>query len=127
MRSEIDMGPETIKHQLKKDRYSRARGGTSEFLDIYCSSCNAHIALYQKDGKGSLIRMYLDRIFEPVELAGLQEKACDKKSTPNLNCPSCESLIATPMIYNPENRLALRMIKGKFYKKKSDGTYTRSK
>jgi len=127
MRNEIDMGPETIKHQIKKDRFSRARGGNSEFLNIYCSSCNAYIALYQKDGSGSLMRMYLDRIFEPVGLSDLQEKACDKKSTPNLTCPSCKSLIATPMIYTPEKRLALRMIKGKFYKKKSDGTYTRSK
>ncbi len=127
MRNEIDMGPEIIKHQFKKDRYSRARGGSSEFLNVYCSSCTTHIALYQKDGSGSLIRMYLDRIFEPKELASLQIDVHDKKTTPNLVCPSCKSLIATPMVYVPENRLALRMIKGKFYKKKSDGTYTRKK
>lgn len=117
------MGPEIVTHEFKKDRYSKARGGRSEFLNIYCTSCDYHIALYQKDGPGSLVRMYLDRIFEPANLADLQQKINDKKSTPNLICPSCKSLIAIPMIYKPENRLALRMIRGKSYKKKSDGTY----
>ncbi|SRR5258706_11203309 len=112
--------PEVIKHKFKKDRYANARGGSSEFLNIYCGTCKTHIALYQKDGPGSLLRMYLDRIFEPEDLAGLQES---ETKTPNLSCPSCHTLIAVPMIYKPENRSALRLIKGTFFKKKSNGTY----
>ena len=115
-------GTEMIKHKLKKDRFLKARGGFSEFLNIYCSSCQSHVALYQKDGRGSLLRMYLDRIFEPLSLANLQEST-EKSSLPNLKCTSCDSLIAIPMVYKLENRLALRLIKGAVFKKKSDGTY----
>lgn len=113
---------EVIKHKFKKDRYAKARGGSSEFLDIYCSSCKIHIALYQKDGPGSLLRMYLDRIFEPEDLAELQESN-GKAAVPNLRCSSCRTLVAVPMIYKLENRPALRLIKGTFFKKKSNGTY----
>lgn len=122
MSHERDEETGMTKHKFKKDRFSRSRGGTSEFLNIHCSSCNTHVALYQKDGPGSLMRMYLDRIFEPGDLASLQNHN-DKKSVPSLNCPSCHTLIAVPIVYKPENRLALRMIQGAFYKNKSDGTY----
>jgi ribosomal protein S27E len=113
---------EIIQHKLKKDGYARERGGGSEFLDIYCSSCQSHIALYQKDGSGSLLRMYLDRIFEPENLANLQD-SFSKSSLPSLRCSSCETLIAVPMVYKLENRLAFRLIRGSFFKRKSDGTY----
>ncbi len=53
----------TTQHSLKKDRYVSTRGGDSHFLDLFCSKCNQHFALYQKDGHGRLLRMYLDRIF----------------------------------------------------------------
>jgi ribosomal protein S27E len=115
-------GENMIKHKFKKDRYVKARGGSSEFMNIYCSNCESHVALYQKDGQGSLIRMYLDRIFEPANLAGLQDSS-QKSSLPSLKCPSCNNLLATPMVYKSENRLALRIIRGAIYKKKSDGTY----
>lgn len=114
--------PNETKHTFKKDRFLRARGGSSEFLNIYCSSCQSHVALYQKDGPGSLIRMYLDRIFEPSSLANLQYSN-SKNSLSSLRCPSCNALIAVPMIYKPEDRLAFRLIKGSFFKKRSNGTY----
>ncbi len=90
--------------KLKKDKYSRARGGTSQLLDISCASCKVHLVTYQKDGPGSLLRMYLDRM-EPT------------LPHTNLVCV-CGALIATPMVYKPESRLALRMVKGSFAKKK---------
>ncbi len=111
------------KHDSKKDRYSKARGGNSRFLDIFCGACNSHVALYQKDGPGALLRMYLDRIFAPVALAILQNQGDSKKDIPNLQCPKCRALIGTPMVYESENRLAFRMIRGSFTKKNSDGTY----
>ena len=113
---------ETTQHKFKKDGYVRARGGGSEFFDIYCSLCQAHIALYQKDGSGSLIRMYLDRIFEPESLSKLQDFP-NKHSLQGLKCPDCNTLIGVPMIYKSENRLAYRLIRGSFSKKRSSGIY----
>lgn len=116
--------PSPTQHTAKKDRYSRSRGGTSNFLNIFCSRCRHHIALYQKDGTGNLLRIYLDRIFEPSELAVLQNTATDKKDLPTLCCPNCKSVIGVPMVYEPERRLAFRMTHGAFSKENSDGTYT---
>ena len=110
------------KHTLKKDSYQKRRG-TPYFLDIFCSVCNTHIALYQKDGPGVLLRMYLDRILEPLELASLKLGSKEKKDIPGLHCPKCDALIGTPMVYEPESRLAFHMVRGAFFKKRSDGTY----
>lgn len=114
-------------HTVKKDRYSRSRGGTSYFLNIFCSRCRYHIVLYQKDGPGSLLRIYLDRIFEPSELAVLKNTATDKSDLPTLRCPNCQSVIGVPMVYESERRLAFRMTHGAFSKENSDGTYTPTK
>ena len=113
----------TKKYIPKKDRHSKARGGNSRFLDVFCSACNSHIALYQKDGHGVLLRMYLDRIFAPVALAALRDQDGVKKDLPNLHCPRCRRLIGTPMVYELESRLAFRLVRGSFAKKNSDGTY----
>lgn len=96
-------------YKLKRDKFSRFRGGMSEFLDIYCANCNEKLLLYQKDGRGRLLRMYLDRIFEPASVLWGQ-----------LKCPKCDALIATPMVYVPEQRRALRIIKGSLYRTKHD-------
>jgi hypothetical protein len=61
--------------------------------------------IYQKDGPGSLLRCYLDRIHFPKELNGKE----------NLNCAGCNRTIGTPMIYKPEQRPAFRMRHGMFY------------
>jgi len=114
---------QSIQHSLKKDKYVNTRGGNSHFLDLFCAKCNQHLALYQKDGHGRLLRMYLDRIFEPQELSLLQSRIGGKAEIPNLKCPRCGALIGTPMIYEVERRLAFRLIHGSFVKKKSDGTY----
>lgn len=110
-------------HLLKKDKYVNARGGNSHFLDLFCSKCNQHLALYQKDGHGRLLRIYLDRIFEPQELSLLQSRIDDKAEMPNLKCQKCGTIIGTPMIYEAEKRLAFRLIHGSFAKKKSNGVY----
>lgn len=113
----------TTQHSLRKDKYVSTRGGNSHFLDLFCSKCNQHFALYQKDGHGRLLRMYLDRIFAPQELALLHSKMSNKADMPNLKCPKCAALIGTPMVYEAERRLAFRLIHGSFVKKKSDGVY----
>ena len=114
-------------HTFKKDKYATARGGNSHFLNLYCSRCGQHFALYQKDGHGSLIRLYLDRIFDPKELSELQFKSVEKRDMPNLKCSKCGSLIGTPMVYEFERRLAFRLIRGSFVKEKSEGIYPPSR
>lgn len=107
-----------IKPKLKKDKYVNARGGNSHFLDLFCSKCNQHLALYQKDGQGKLFRLYLDRIFAPQEFAFLNLRISDKADMPNLICQKCGTLIGVPMIYELERRLTFRLIHGSFVKKK---------
>ena len=108
----------SMQYKLKKDRYVNTRGGNSHFLNIYCSNCGQHIALYQKDGQGSLLRLYLDRIFNPKELSELHRSSAKKNDVPNLDCPGCGSLIGAPMMYKPEKRFAFRLIRGSFVQKK---------
>ncbi|MGB4420282.1 MAG: hypothetical protein WBI29_00585 [Candidatus Saccharimonadales bacterium] len=105
--------PNAVHYAFKKDKYSKARGGNSHFLCLSCSNCNQFIALYQKDGIGRLLRLYLDRIFEPSELAILQEKVSRRVDMPDLKCPRCQTLLGTPMVYPSEGRLAFRLIRGR--------------
>lgn len=95
---------------IKKDKYTKARGGTSKFLSIYCGNCNNEILLYQKDGPGNLLRMYLDKITAPPDYVKELSKINNKKDLKSLACSKCNTLLAVPMIYEPENRLALRVV-----------------
>lgn len=76
-------------------------------LDISCEHCGRHLFYYQKDGPGILKRMYLDRIFESDGI----------KLDTNLICPQCKRLLAVPIIYEKENRPALRLFVGAITKK----------
>lgn len=99
---------------FKKDRFRKARGGTSRLLDISCSKCSHHICYYQKDGPGILKRMYLDRIFE----SKYQELDSNNlKDLPQFTCINCKELLGTPMIYDKENRPAFRLFAGTITKK----------
>lgn len=95
-----------LKPKIKRDRYSRARGGNSALLDLFCTNCNSWLFLYRKDGPGSLIRCYLDRI--------INSDAGDNRNA--LKCPKCGQLIGVPMIYVKESRPAIRLIHGAFRK-----------
>ncbi|KKR19947.1 MAG: hypothetical protein UT51_C0012G0006 [Candidatus Nomurabacteria bacterium GW2011_GWC2_39_41] len=103
---------------MKKDMYRRARGGMARMFDIYCANCGAWVLKYQKDGIGHLLRCYLNRIFGPPELAALQSNLAIKepKDMTNLMCPSCSTVIGTPMRHI-DGRLAFRLMKGKYSKK----------
>jgi ribosomal protein S27E len=99
----------TVKFHMKKDKYMKVRGGYGRFLNIGCGNCGNAILLYQKDGPGSLLRMYLDRIFAPPELTIELAKVTSKDKMKSLICPKCKEVLAVPMIYESENRLALRV------------------
>jgi hypothetical protein len=115
MKSQIQFRP-------KKDRYAKKRGGASQLYDIFCK-CGKHIVLYQKDGPGRLLRMYLDRILAPEYFVRLENGSLQKKDLPSVQCSKCQIIIGLPMVYEPENRLAFRMVHGTFFKKKSDGLF----
>lgn len=101
---------------FKRDKYRKSRGDYSRFLNIFCDHCKSKILLYQKDGAGPLKRLYLDRIFAPIELTKWQ-KIKQIKNVPKLVCKKCNRLIAIPGIYEKENRKALLLLSHTFIKK----------
>jgi hypothetical protein len=103
--------------KLKKDQHRRIRGGSAELIDVICSACGKKVILYQKDGSGQLLRCYINRIFAPEKLEKLQYNSkIDIKSMPNLVC-ECGSIIGIPMKYR-DDRLAFRLLRGKFQRRK---------
>lgn len=91
------------KIKSKKDRYTNARGGSTKFLQIQCAKCKNNISTYQKDGPGSLIRMYLDRIHTNNGLI-ITNKL--------VTCRNCSSKIGILAIYKPEGREAIFLDRG---------------
>ncbi len=106
--------------KMKRDKFRSARRGKAVMLDIHCSSCDTKVLWYQKDGTGSLMRCYLNRIFAPPELEKLQKNPNiqEPKDLSNLSCPSCQTVMGTPMRYS-DGRLAYKLRPGSFYKKRS--------
>lgn len=100
---------------LKKDKYKSARGGYSRLLNIYCRKCENIVVVYQKDGPGNLRRLYLDRIFEPTEMAGLQ--SLNLSDIPALKCKKCGEILGAPYIYIKEKRKAFRLYQDAVIKK----------
>ena len=101
--------------KIKSDKYRKARGGYSRFLNVLCEHCGAKILVYQKDGPGPLKRLYLDRIFAPENLANVQKLSINKIT--NLTCSKCKSILAVPYIYKKEQRKAYRLFVGAVTKK----------
>lgn len=93
--------------KLKRDKYRTARGGYSRLLNIHCRKCKALVAAYQKDGPGSLRRLYLDRVFAPLSLSALQNKQMKKIGI--LRCAKCREILGTPYTYLKESRKAFRL------------------
>ncbi len=104
-----------MKIRLKRDKYKSARGGDSKLLNIFCRKCGNLILTYQKDGPGSLIRLYFDRIFSPEKLVDLQK--LNIKDVPVLKCSKCDEGLGTLYIYVKENRKAFRLLQDSITKK----------
>lgn len=70
--------------------------------------------VYQKDGPGKLLRCYSDRIVWPPTLVESQQEitAANVKSAGSLGCTACSNIIGNPMVYEPENRPAYRVVPG---------------
>jgi hypothetical protein len=85
---------------MKNDKFKKARGGWSRMLDIRCEKCDEHLCNYQKDGPGTLKRMYIERM-DPCYF--------DEK---DLACAACGQILGTKIIYKIEKRLAYRLFVG---------------
>ncbi len=92
---------------LKSDKYKKARGGYSRLLELQCNKCKARLCYYQKDGKGQLVRLYLDRMLQCETYSKYRESAL--KQLPNLICLKCKEVLGVPMVYEKEQRLAYRL------------------
>ncbi len=111
------------KRKPKKDRFLSARGGSSKFIIIACAKCGTHVLLYQKDGPGGLLRMYLDRIHAPKSLVDVLYNIKKKSEFSGLKCSKCDALLAVPMVYNLEKRLAYRVIRGTVKQVEDDDSF----
>ncbi len=92
--------------KFKNDKFRRTRGGYTRMLKISCRKCASPICLYQKDGPGSLRRMYIDRIIEP-------EVSLSRK---DLSCANGH-LVGIKFVYEKEKRLAFRLFVDSITKK----------
>ncbi len=99
----------------KNDAYKKARGGYSRLLAVSCATCATHLFYYQKDGPGMVKRLYLDRIYQSNDYAGLQHLSL--RQIPQLICPQCGEHLGIPIIYQKEQRLAFRLFAGSVTKK----------
>ena len=104
-----------MKLKFKKDSFRNARKGYSKILEVRCGKCENPICSYQKDGRGSLMRLYFDRIISPEYLKDLQKIELSKIST--LRCGKCGEVIGVPYIYSKENRKAFRLYQDAVIKK----------
>lgn len=69
-------------------------------ISIYCAKCSTFLYKYQKEGPGTLIKCYVDRILQD-------------NTKGDLRCPNCRQEFARQtMIYN---RAAHKIIQGKVF------------
>ncbi len=79
-------------------------------LLICCGYCKTDIAVYQKVGKGNLLRMYIERIVH---------SAIDLSRVPGaLFCPNCRQQLATRTFFKNKAKTAYIMVRGAFNAKK---------
>lgn len=101
------------------ENYQKARGDWSRFLYLYCAYGGHHVALFQKDGPGPLMRSYLHRILAPADLADLQ----NKKKVPEVHCRYYARLLGISDLYDEETRPAIFWLAYGLQQRVSAGVY----
>ena len=97
--------------KFSNDHFKTRRGGTSKWLMVSCRECQDDLFIYQKDGTGQLLRIYLDRIFSAPS-GERPYKGFTEQHLGVLACLGCETIVGVPMTYKKyaENRLAERIV-----------------
>ena len=96
--------------KIKKDKYYKKRGGTHKIYKIHCNGCGKVLYEYQKDGKGALYRLYIDRII------GKKAKASVMIQDRLITC-DCGKMIDYKYIYRKETRPAIKLFAGAITRK----------
>nr|WP_300004048.1 hypothetical protein [Tissierella sp.] len=91
--------------KYKNENYRKIKG--SHILLISCGSCKSEIARYQKLGKGSVLRMYVDRVIEST---------IDLKK--DFICPNCNKLLGSKVSLKKDKKEFYKMIRSTFNSKK---------
>lgn len=96
--------------KFSRDSSYKRRGGTAKWLLLSCGACKEDFSLYQKDGPGNLHRLYLDRLFDTEGNRPFRDLG--KAAISGLVCVECKELIASPMVYEKDDRprVALRLV-----------------
>lgn len=97
--------------KIIRDSYRRTRGGHTVIYKLSCSSCKLPLFAYQKDGIGTILRLYIDRITENY--------ATIKFESTRVSCPGCGNLIGTISTYKKEDRPAIFLARGSVSKVKA--------
>ncbi len=96
---------------LYENPFCRKIKGSTNIV-VSCGFCKKDIALYQKAGRGRLLRMYLDRIIRSaVDLAPQPATLC---------CPYCKKQLATRVLLRRKNIEAYILIRSAYNTKKAE-------
>lgn len=73
---------------------------------ISCGKCKKHLFLYQKQGKGNLLNMYIPRIIKSeIKLDPLPSF---------IQCPQCNNILASKMTLKSTGQEVYKMHRSKF-------------
>jgi len=88
--------------RYKNPHYQRVRGSST--MLVSCGHCRNNIVLYQKVGKGALLRMYVERIVKG---------SVDLSQKPGLLiCPHCKEQLAMRVTLRRKNKEAYIVKRG---------------
>ncbi len=78
----------------------KKKGRKTHIIKVYCTKCRTLLYKYQKEGIGSLIKCYKDRISEDY-------------TDGDLKCPNCGETFAREAVYH--RKPANKIIRGNVY------------
>lgn len=84
----------------------------SHILFVSCGYCKTDIAEYQKEGRGNLLRMHINRIKRSSIDMSQPKKA--------LICPNCKERLGTRITLKRGNKQVYRMIRSAFNTRERD-------
>ena len=95
-----------MKKLFTYDRYPHGRP-VSKKVEIKCINCTAIQFSYQKEGNGTLEKLFLDLILDNNQI----------KNNQKLVCAQCDKILGTKFSHGPANRLAFKLYPGSIYYK----------